>query len=143
MFREENVFGADRRMVEETDEDDGGNDEHERGVELENHSRRTHVVDGGEDALEDESPSDGVGEGVIVEAAVSARVAVALFEKVGDADDDAVKDVGNVGGKQVEGEISQGGGGNVTAVVEEANVSIAGFLHLLPVGDDDLMGKMR
>ena len=37
--------------VDDADEDESGNDEHEGGVELEDHSRRTHVIGRGEDAL--------------------------------------------------------------------------------------------
>ena len=67
--------------------------------------------------------------------------AVALFEQVRNADDDAVEDVRNVGREQVEGEIAQDGGRDVTTIVVETHVSVARRLHLLPVGDDHLRGK--
>ena len=37
--------------VDHADKDESGNDEHEGGVELEDHSRGTHVIRRGEDAL--------------------------------------------------------------------------------------------
>ena len=57
----EDVLVADGRVVEETEENDGGDDEHEGRVELEDHPRRTNVIDGGENALENEGPTHGVG----------------------------------------------------------------------------------
>ena len=70
----EDVLIADGRRLQQTDEDDGGNDEHEGRVELEDHPSRANVVNRGEDALQDEGPSGSVGERVIVEARVTLAV---------------------------------------------------------------------
>ena len=66
------------------------------------------------------------------------EVTISLPYEIDDADDNAVQDVRNVGGEEIEGKISQGGGRNVASLVVEANVPVAGDAHLLPTGQDYL-----
>ena len=54
------LVGDGGGRVDDASENESGDDEHEGGVELEDHSRRTNVIRRREDALKDEGPSQGV-----------------------------------------------------------------------------------
>ena len=92
------------------------------------------MVNRRKDSLKDKAPGCGIGQRIIVVTLVLAEITMTLLDEIDDADDNAVQDVRNVGGEEIEGKISQGGGRNVASLVEEANVPVAGDAHLLPTG---------
>ena len=96
------------------------------------------MVNRRKDSLKDKAPGCGIGQRIIVVTLVFAEITMTLLDEIDDADDNAVQDVGNVGGEEIEGEIAQHFGRNEASLVVEARVPVAGHPHVFPAGYDDL-----